>query len=178
MVELFCGKIKSFFSGKKPMLALTVLVGTVLIILSSSFIKNTDDDTETTVTGREYESRFIEENEARLTDIVSSIDGVGRVKLMISLETGAQMVYKCEENTERDASEGRVSYSSETSATVISTKDGDAPLTVTYIEPVIKGVAVVCEGADIPHVTEMVVDAVSKALGISSNRISVTKLAE
>ena len=46
------------------------------------------------------------------------------------------------------------------------------------IQPVIRGVLVVCEGGDDPVVTQTVTQAVTRALDISSAKVCVTKLTE
>ena len=46
------------------------------------------------------------------------------------------------------------------------------------IEPLIRGVLVVCEGGDDPVVVERVTDAVTKALDISTAKVCITKLSE
>ena len=46
------------------------------------------------------------------------------------------------------------------------------------IQPVIRGVLVVCEGGDDPVVTQTVTQAVTRALDISSAMVCVTKLTE
>lgn len=44
------------------------------------------------------------------------------------------------------------------------------------IEPTVRGVAVVCDGGENPVTKEKIIDVVTKALNISSSRVSVTKL--
>ena len=46
------------------------------------------------------------------------------------------------------------------------------------IQPVIRGVLVVCEGGDDPVVAQTVTQAVTRALDISSAKVCVTKLTE
>ena len=53
--------------------------------------------------------------------------------------------------------------------------DGQKPLLEKEIEPKIRGVIVVCEGADDVYVRQAVIDSLRAALGISSANISVVK---
>ena len=46
------------------------------------------------------------------------------------------------------------------------------------IQPLIRGVLVVCEGGDSPVVVERITQAVTKALDISTAKVCVTKLSE
>ena len=58
---------------------------------------------------------------------------------------------------------------------MVDTKEGKQALVVTQKEPKIKGVLVVCDGADNSLVVEQVYDAISKPLNIKRNRLSVVK---
>ena len=51
-------------------------------------------------------------------------------------------------------------------------------LPTTTVEPKVRGVAVVCQGADDPLVATRVTEAVTTALGISSNRVCVVRLGD
>ena len=55
--------------------------------------------------------------------------------------------------------------------------DGRSALVRTRMEPVIKGVVVVCEGGDDPVTVSRIMDAVTTALAISSAKVCITKLA-
>ena len=43
------------------------------------------------------------------------------------------------------------------------------------IEPKVRGVVIVCDGGDDPLVVSRVLDAVTKALNISSDKVCITK---
>lgn len=59
---------------------------------------------------------------------------------------------------------------------IVDAADGKQPLVETHIEPEVKGVAVVCEGGDDITVIKRITDLVSVVLGLSTNRICVTKM--
>ena len=46
------------------------------------------------------------------------------------------------------------------------------------IQPLIRGVLVLCEGGDDPTVVERITQAVTKTLGISSAKVCIAKLSE
>ena len=48
-------------------------------------------------------------------------------------------------------------------------------LSVTQIQPTVKGVVIVCNGGDNPVVQKKIIDAVKTALNITSKRVYVTK---
>lgn len=89
------------------------------------------------------------EIESDLQKILSSISGCGETKVLLTIENSVEYVY-LEDSTTK-------------------TKE---------IQPVIRGVLVVCEGGDDPVVTQTVTQAVTRALDISSAKVCVTKLTE
>ena len=55
--------------------------------------------------------------------------------------------------------------------------NGRSGLVRTRMEPVVKGVVVVCEGGDDPPTVLRILEAVTTALAISSARVCITKCA-
>lgn len=84
--------------------------------------------------------------EARLLEIVSQISGVGDVKIFLTMDNSGESVYLKNSDTK-----------------TIS------------IEPKVRGVVIVCDGGDDPMVISRVLDAVTKALNISSDKVCITK---
>ena len=121
----------------------------------------------------------VQELETRLTEMLESVQGAGKVQVMITLE---ETVYARDEQsdtqTTQDGSDGvtdrKESYKSE--HIIVDAADGKQPLVETHIEPEVKGVAVVCEGGDDITVIKRITDLVSVVLGLSTNRICVTKM--
>jgi len=58
---------------------------------------------------------------------------------------------------------------------IIDGTQGKQALIVTQKEPTIRGVIIICEGADNPKTVADVVNSVSKCLNIGTNRLSVVK---
>lgn len=124
--------------------------------------------------------------EQRLSGIVENIAGVGRAKVMVTFESGVEYIYAKEERrvTDRyedtDAASGTSLQQKDNTETSYILVDGGAgkkqALVEKQIEPVVRGVVVLCEGADDPVVERRVTEAVSTALGISTSRICVIKI--
>ena len=114
--------------------------------------------------------------------MLASVQGAGKVQVMITLESAGETVYARDEQsdtqTTQDGSDGvtdrKESYKSE--HIIVDAADGKQPLVETHIEPEVKGVAVVCEGGDDITVIKRITDLVSVVLGLSTNRICVTKM--
>lgn len=123
--------------------------------------------------------------EARLTEMISSVEGAGEAKVMVTLECGTEYVYASQQKTTSAMSEnsdagGRTSRdekrTGEESLILVDGSGGEEPLLLKEITPTVAGVVVVCSGADDVNVRQRVVDVVTTALGTSSNRVCVTRM--
>ena len=126
--------------------------------------------------------RGLEEN---IKSIVSSIDGAGESKVLITLESSVQNIYAIEQKKNNEATEDRendaVSKKKQTNdleTRYIKIKDengAERALSLTQIQPTIKGVVIVCSGGNNPIIKEKITNAVKTALNITSKRVYVTK---
>lgn len=161
------------------------LIGIALIFLSG-FLNGGDNTSQSSTTSKasftaeEYETRL----ENNLTNLITKIQGVGNASVMVTLEQTKQSVYAKEEKvsgqTTKDQSDGSTrdekDNSNETNYILVRGSDGsEQALSVTEIQPVVKGVVVVCDGGNTPTVQQNVIDAVTTALDISSVRVCVIK---
>lgn len=105
--------------------------------------------------------------EQRITDLLSQVDGVGRCRVMVTLEQDAQAVYAAD--TTFSGSAGGESY------LTVDTDTGPVGLLITRIQPTVKGVVVVCDGAADPQVSQWVSDVVTTAFHISQRRVCVAR---
>lgn len=87
--------------------------------------------------------------ESDLETVISHIEGAGKTKVLLTMENSVEYVYLKDSTTK--------------------TKE---------VEPLIRGVLVVCEGGDEPVVVERITEAVTKALDISTAKVCITKLSE
>jgi len=87
---------------------------------------------------------------------------------MVTLASGDENVYAVKEKS-NDGSKEREYI-------VIDSDNNESGLLLKVIEPEIRGVAIVCEGADSAKVRQEIVSTVSAVLGISTNRISIAKI--
>ena len=103
--------------------------------------------------------------ETRLTQLLQCVQGAGRTKVMVMLETAPLNIY---------ATDTRQGMSGTEQTHVLL--DGGTALTETVQSPAVGGVAVLCEGGDDPAVAAKIYEIVSSLLGLSAGRISVTKM--
>lgn len=179
-------KIKNVFSNDnyKKIIIFVGLLGIGLIFISNFFkteSKSTHDLPSAQVNTEDY-ARSLEDN---LKTIVCAITGAGEAKVLVTLESSTQTVYATEQKKNKeetedksggDTSKKRESNDSETKYIKIKDANGaEKALSVTQLQPTVKGVVVVCKGGDDPQVQKKVTDAVKTALNITSKRVFVTK---
>lgn len=105
---------------------------------------------------------------------LSRIDGVGKLELMLTLESTGESVYASDT---RESANGGQSTSKERSVTVVSESGyGQRPVTVKELYPTFRGAVVLCEGADSIQVRCAVVEAVSTLCGIGADKVAVLKM--
>ena len=107
------------------------------------------------------------------------IDGTGKVLVTVTLESSRESVFagdstqSGETREETGAEKTLFQQTQEKEETILL--PGGAPLIQTYREPKVSGVVVVCEGGDDVSVRTKVTMAVATVLGVSSNRVYVTR---
>lgn len=117
-----------------------------------------------------------------LSEMIAKISGAGKTEVMVTLQNDGETLYAKEEQTERDSVQSAGKSISERESrdeayVMVDGTDGRSALVRTRMEPVIKGVVVVCEGGDDPVTVSRIMDAVTTALAISSAKVCITKLA-
>ncbi len=182
----FKEKLLDFLKGDKKVKVIVFIgvLGIVLILLSDIIAPKQ----EKKAAGTDSNSTFTESNqviEQQIYDMVTAIEGVGKAKVMVTLESSAEYVYAKEEksNTDvtRDAQDGQGTKTTQKDSTeekyiFVDGSEGKQALLTTQKAPLIKGVVVVCEGGDDTTVRSRIIDAVTTALDIGSNRVCVTKM--
>ncbi|MBE6923681.1 MAG: hypothetical protein E7466_00375 [Ruminococcaceae bacterium] len=105
-----------------------------------------------------------------LADILSSIQGVGRVRILLTLHSGEQTVYQSNQKVAADGS-------MDTETVIITDSDrNQSGMVQQVLAPQYRGAIVICQGAGDASVRLAVVEAVSDATGLSTDHISVLKM--
>ena len=108
--------------------------------------------------------------EGELESILTQIQGVGRVKVMLTEAAGSLTEYQTDRDTDPDGS-----LRSET--VLISGQNREENgLVRSVTPPTYLGAIVVCQGGDNATVRLSVIQAVSSVTGLSSDRITVLKM--
>ena len=184
-LEIWKKAVSIFNTDKKiKWIVLIGMIGILLILLSEILPQSTKTPQDAVSVSIDNET-FCRQTEEKIYNLVSSIQGVGEAQVWVTLESGAEYVYLQEEIRNTDTtkdydSEGvktlREKDNSEQKYILVNKNGEEQPLLQQQLEPTVQGVVIVCEGAGSAQVNEQVVNAVTCALGISSNRVYVAQL--
>ncbi len=167
-------KLKKLFgdlkdSDKKLKIIIAVALAGVMLIMLSELVPSGDKNASDT-TRSDYRE-YIACLEAESEELISSISGVGRCKVMITLKNTNESVYA--KNLEENSSSG--SYSKSDEYVLYEGQEGKTPVLIKEYFPDIQGVAVVCDGADNTLVRESITESISSLYGVPVSRISISK---
>ena len=129
-------------------------------------------ETEAADTAGEEMSFSLEETERRMAEVLSAMDGVGRVQVMLTLKNGPELeLAEDADDTDRDGELRR-----QREPVTLNRGSGYQDVVVTReTYPVYLGAVVVCQGAGSGGVRLAVTEAVAALTGLSADRITVAK---
>lgn len=158
----------------------------------SGFLTRRDQGTDAggnlqTEPGTAYVSdlEYAKNLESRLTEALSGISGVGKVRVMITLKSSAELVVEKEmpversSTTETDSLGGsRIVHTDEMGETVVYSSSGNdrEPYVVKTYVPQIEGVLVVAEGAGSGTVNRTITDVVQALFDVEIHKVKVVKM--
>lgn len=164
------------------------LLGMALILFSRNSGENKDSTgppkTEQTEAAADT---YAEKLENKIINMVKDIEGVGDVRVMITMANSGEYVYITEEKIGIDKAENTPAGESSKNLTqkesiekkyvMVENENGrKQALIKTWIEPSVQGVVIICQGADDIKVKARVINVVTTALNIPSTRVCVEKL--
>ena len=148
---------------------LTALLGVLLLLLPQNE-KAADSGSATPSAAENFD------REALQNEILSSLDGVGKLSLMLTVEGGGAYELAQDETASLKARGEEVDEQTRKTETVVLGSGTSAEVVVTHSRyPRFVGALIVCEGGDRADVQLKVTQAVSALTGLSSERISVVK---
>lgn len=109
----------------------------------------------------------------QLQSILSSIEGAGRVEVLLTHAQGSVTYYQTDlrRNTEEDREDLE-----EITVIVTDPDRNESGLVQRTDPPVYQGAVIVCQGADRAEIKLAIVEAVRCATGLGANQISVVKM--
>lgn len=150
--------------GKYQAVLLVIALGALLLLLPTG---GGGDDPEHQAAEDAAECFDLEAFEQRLEDTLSQIQGAGKVRVVLTLDSGSRRVLAQDLEQEGDGS------GSSTVVTIGGGSAGEVVVPLQTLAPDFRGALVVCPGGNDPQVKLRLLEAVSALTGLSSHRISV-----
>ena len=119
-----------------------------------------------------------------MEDILSRIDGAGKVKVLITYSESNQIVAMYNENrntsvTEETDSEGGIRTIESTDSNKEIILDGsNNPVTEKIVMPKIEGAIIIAEGGGDAIIKSSIIQAVSAVTGLASHKVQVFKMSK
>lgn len=159
-------------------LALIVVAGFMIIafIFISELDFNSADSNENETVDELSTTEYCAYLEEKVTEIIESIDGAGKAKVMITLSETTEYIYATNDKNTRKSNDTNDDNTNENDYVIIERDNNDTGLLIKTIEPKVRGVAIVCEGGNNSTVQNQIYSAISAVLNISTSRISISKL--
>ncbi|MCD7835358.1 MAG: stage III sporulation protein AG [Lachnospiraceae bacterium] len=137
--------------------------------------------------GTSEQEEYCAQLEARLEEILSGMDGVGKVRVMVTLASSEELVLEKDtpssrsQTNETDSSGGTriINQMENDEETVYITEGSDStPYVVKTLVPKVEGVVVVAEGSGSGSVNKDITDIAQALFGIEAHKVKVVKMEE
>lgn len=151
--------------GKYKYPVLVVLVGLGLMLLPGK--------SEAPVRETPSPAAQVQSLEEQLEQLLSQIEGAGRVEVLLTEESGRETLYQTDVQSDTDESGTR---RSDDTVLVEDASRNKTGLVRQTLEPKYRGAVVLCQGAEQPGVRLAVVEAVRCVTGLGADRISVQSM--
>lgn len=170
---------KSLYSNKKN-LYIILIIG-IIILISSNIFSVSKDKTSSSMQ-HESITYSVENEEKRLEDILSKVHGAGKTEVMITYDSGIEKVPVQNSKVNKSIASDDFNVGGETETTDISEEkeivmngsgNTQTPFVLKEINPRVRGVLVLAEGADNTDVCFNLTNAVAAVLDVPYYRIQV-----
>lgn len=148
----------------------------------TNYAKTLAKEEELTSKGKDSKTDTLETN---LESILSKIDGVGKVKVLVTYSQSSQTVAMYNENSknssieEKDSGGGtRITQETDTKKDIIYKEENGkkVPITQTIINPKVEGAIVTAQGASDANVKNNIIQAVEAVTGVATHKIQVFEM--
>jgi stage III sporulation protein AG len=166
-MEINFAKIKTVIK-KYKYAAIILVLGITLMLLPN--ISSAKKEQPMNVVQKE---QSIPDLDKQLSDVLCRIDGAGKVEVMLTIAKGQQTIYQSNTNETNDER----SSTSKIDTVILTDSSRNEYGLIKRVDPACyQGAIVLCQGADSPSVRLAIIEAVSKATGLSSAKICVLKM--
>ncbi len=174
-----------------PRLVLLILAGVVLLYFSvpGGSEESGEKKTDHRITSEELALQAMEvyekNKEEKLETILADVDGIGKVRVMLTLAASEERVpmqngqVKEDEINEADQAGGKrktETYESQTENVLIQREGEEEPYVVQIHAPAVEGIVVVAKGADSGEKKKEIIDAIQALFPVEAHKIKVMKM--
>jgi len=162
------------------------ILGLALLVMSNPCKKKTCDYkskiNSKQVNILETENNYEKNLETRLENLLSQVNGVGNVKVMITLAHGREVIIAHDINQsesisktkDQDGSEKETQDKKQETKKIIL--DGKNPLVLKELEPKIEGVIIIAQGGENLKIKSDLIKSAQTVLNVQAHKIQVLKM--
>lgn len=161
------GFIEKLGKGGWRRLVLIAGIAAIALLFLSTLTPQSEPQAVQQYTAEET-AKLERELERRLTELLAEIDGVSSPQVMVTLDRTSERVFAEESKTRSGSGENS------TESTLALSGSGKEALETSVILPKVRGVAVVCGGAEDIVIREKVVNTAARVLDIKVSQVYVT----
>lgn len=161
------GFIEKLGKGGWRRLVLIAGIAAIALLFLSTLTPQSEPQAVEQYTAEET-AKLERELERRLTELLAEIDGVSSPQVMVTLDRTSERVFAEESKTRSGSGENS------TESTLALSGSGKEALETSVILPKVRGVAVVCGGAEDIVIREKVVNTAARVLDIKVSQVYVT----
>ena len=144
--------------------AIILIVGLCLLLIPDKKVSKTAVVAEAPVTVQTFDTESLE-------SILQSIEGAGKVKVLLSTASGSETLYQIDSDTSADSGSVKQNI-----VIVTDSQRNETGLIRQINPPKYLGAIVICEGADSASVKFAVKQAVAKITGLGMDSVCVLKM--
>lgn len=167
-------------------------IGVILLVFANTYITESDNkgniesSKNSSVSTLSQNESYEEKLEKRIKSLFSQIDGVGKVDVLITLESTEEIIINKDEplketdSQEQDSNGGTrktLDKDQESKTVLVNTANGGTePIILKKYMPMVKGILILAEGGDNPIVKQNLTKAATILLDVSAHKIQVCKM--
>ena len=144
---------------------LVLVLGILLMMLPQGKTEEKKDDNVLIP-----ETEAVETLQEQLEQLLSQVQGAGMVRVLLTEAEGERVIYQT------DGEQGSQNSTRADTVIVSDSARAESGLVQQILPPSYMGAIILCQGADSASVRLSLIEAVSNATGLSSDRISVLKM--
>lgn len=182
--------ISKFKEIKNVEWIVVILIIAIIISIYASTLNNTSDtrqaeeqkENDTGLHWVDEDNSPQARDERKLEEILSAIKGAGEVQVMVTYTSGKEIVpamntIESTTTTEEEDNDGGVRNINQTDInsqpSTFNDSEGSKPIILKEVEPEVKGIIIISEGAEDIRVKLELMKAVQIALGVKPNQVEV-----